>query len=445
MEAWKIYMHKRNFVIAVLFVVSIACIIFSGCVGVPVRETSSGKDKYEVTIGAVLPQSGAFAMVGLEALNGMKLAADIINMDMIDVDVPLGKGAGLPKLNGAKVRIVAVDHKDSADHARNETERLLIQEKCVSLLGTYTQVTTVPALSVAEQYGVPFLDDSTTSPLFSQTENLWYFRTAAEDSTLSEMIHPFFRNLKEKEYIQEGKLAYLHPGTALSTKLVSASLKQSRDYKYSVVADIAFVMEEAPVAGSALAVKMKALGASVVWQYSNEAETRELIRAYKNNDFNPEGILLASSSGRDAQQALGKDFQYIVAVDRWSPDLKDKKSLFDKVNRLYKQKFGYDMGEYAVRGFTSVLIICDAINRAGTTDPKAVRNAMETSDIPGKQLLMPWKGVKFDAKTHHNISAAGIITQMREKQRVTVWPPASASTEAIWPMPRWKERNRESQ
>ena len=227
--------------------------------------------------------------------------------------------------------------------------------------------------------------------------------------------------------------------------MVSASLKQSRDYKYNVIGDIAYGLGDAPIAGNALALKIKALGASVVWQYSNEAETSDLIRAYKQNDFNPEGILLASSSGREAQQTLGKDFQYIVAVDRWSPDLKDKKSLFDKVNRLYKQKFGYDMGEYAVRGFTSVLIICEAINRAGTTNPKAVRNAMETSDIPGKQLLMPWKGVKFDAKTHHNISAAGIITQMREKQRVTVWPPVSASMEAIWPMPRWKDRNKDSQ
>ena len=59
-------------------------------------------------------------MVDLEVLNGMKLAADIINADILDVDVPLAKGAGLPKLNGAKVRIVAADNKDSADHARNE-------------------------------------------------------------------------------------------------------------------------------------------------------------------------------------------------------------------------------------------------------------------------------------------------------------------------------------
>jgi branched-chain amino acid transport system substrate-binding protein len=125
--------------------------------------------------------------------------------------------------------------------------------------------------------------------------------------------------------------------------------------------------------------------------------------------------------------------------------MKDKKMLYDKLNIRYKKKYGSDLGEAAIRGFTAVIVICDAVNRAGSATPDAIRKALELTDIPGKQLLMPWKGIRFDPRTHQNKLVSGVIVQLRENTRVTVWPPESAAGQIIWPMPRWKERDQESQ
>ena len=111
-----------------------------------------------------------------------------------------------------------------------------------------------------------------------------------------------------------------------------------------------------------------------------------------------------------------------------------------KVNELYKKKFGIDMSENAARSFTAPLVLADAINRAKSTDAEAIVKALSETNIPGDQVLYPWKGVKFDPKSQQNIYATGTLVQIQDQQYVTVWPFEAAAKEVIWPFPVWKSR-----
>ena len=55
------------------------------------------------------------------------------------------------------------------------------------------------------------------------------------------------------------------------------------------------------------------------------------------------------------------------------------------------------------------------INRAKSTDPEAVVKAFCATNIPGDQIINPWKGIKFDPKTHQNIYAAAMIVQIQDQ------------------------------
>src|SRR5271166_5793590 len=57
----------------------------------------------EVVIGAIYPLSGASAQIGVDAQFAFNTAADIVNTSH-DLDLPLARSAGLPGLNGAKIR-----------------------------------------------------------------------------------------------------------------------------------------------------------------------------------------------------------------------------------------------------------------------------------------------------------------------------------------------------
>jgi branched-chain amino acid transport system substrate-binding protein len=85
------------------------------------------------------------------------------------------------------------------------------------------------------------------------------------------------------------------------------------------------------------------------------------------------------------------------------------------------------------------MTLAEAINRAGSTKPEAIQKALVETNIPGNKLIMPWKGIKFDA-TGQNALGSGIIVQVQDGKYVTVWPFDLASKEVIWPMPKWDQR-----
>ena len=87
-----------------------------------------------------------------------------------------------------------------------------------------------------------------------------------------------------------------------------------------------------------------------------------------------------------------------------------------------------------------VFVIADALDRAGSVDPDAIRQALVETDIVNEgQLMVPWKGVKFDEKGQ-NIYASGIITQAFDKKYKTVWPSENKSVDPVVPIPDWNSR-----
>ena len=43
-----------------------------------------------------------------------------------------------------------------------------------------------------------------------------------------------------------------------------------------------------------------------------------------------------------------------------------------------------------------MMVLIDAINRAGSTDPDKIQAALAATNMPPEQLIVPYKGVKFD-------------------------------------------------
>ena len=69
----------------------------------------------------------------------------------------------------------------------------------------------------------------------------------------------------------------------------------------------------------------------------------------------------------------------------------------------------------------------------------AIREALQKTDIPASGLIMPWKGVKFDANGQNELGQ-GIIVQVQGGQYVTVWPFDVATKPVVYPMPAWDGR-----
>jgi branched-chain amino acid transport system substrate-binding protein len=127
----------------------------------------------DVVIGALYPMTGPNAQVGNDAKAAMETAVDIINGNH-NVPMLLGKGGGLDKLGGAKVRLIFADHQGDPQKARAEAERLITQEHVVALIGSYQSATAATISQVSDRYEVPYMSADNSSPSLNQRGLKWF-------------------------------------------------------------------------------------------------------------------------------------------------------------------------------------------------------------------------------------------------------------------------------
>ncbi len=431
-------MLRRILVLSLLFLLGIS---LAACGGTDQAGGDEGAGTPEtIKVGAIYPVTGALAATGTDLTNGVKLAVEIVNGEFPDLNLPLAAEAGLPNLGGAKVEIVWGDHQGSAEKGMSEAERLITQEKVVALLGCYNSAVTATASQVAERNGVPFLNPESTSPTLTQRGFKWFFRTTPHDDTFAKNFFQFLEDLKATKGIEVESLAIVYENTLWGSDVGKFEKKYAEEFGYKVVEDLAYPAKGTDVTSEVQ--RLKAANPQVVMQASYVSDAILYMRTYKEFGFLPEAILAMDAGFVAAEylKTLGEDGYYILSREVWALDLAESKPIIAEVNDMFRERFGYNMDGNSARAFTGTLVLLDAINRAGSTDPEAIRQALLETDIPADQLIMPWEGVKFDPETQQNTKGKGIIVQVQDGKYLTVWPWELASADLIWPMPGWDER-----
>jgi branched-chain amino acid transport system substrate-binding protein len=87
----------------------------------------------------------------------------------------------------------------------------------------------------------------------------------------------------------------------------------------------------------------------------------------------------------------------------------------------------------------ATMALKDALERAGSTDRKKLRDALAKTEICGKQNLLPYDCIKFDASGQSPQGQLAIL-QIQKGEFVSVWPPEIAAAKVVWPVPAWDKR-----
>jgi branched-chain amino acid transport system substrate-binding protein len=395
----------------------------------------------EVVIGAVYPLSGNLAKVGNDIKDAVELAVEIVNQD-VDLPVPLGKGKGLPNLGGATLRVVFADHQSLPEKGLSETERLVSQNKVVALMGSYNSNVTATASQAAERLKIPFLNADSTSPLLTARGFKWFFRTTPTDDEFSENFFRFLDEMKKRGKAVKS-VALLYENTLFGTDVSRFEKKYAQQYGYPVAADVAYDAKSTNMNSEIQRLKGSSPDVLLQASYTNDAILST--RTMKELDFRPQAIL-AMDAGHVSSEFLastGKDAEGILSREVWAKGLGDKKPIVRQVNELFRKRTqrlrgeAIDMDGTSARAFVGLLVLADAIDRAGSTEPEKIRAALEATNLPGEALIMPWRGVKFDPKTHQNVLGQGILVQVQDGKYQVVYPFDLAAAEVRWPLPVW--------
>jgi branched-chain amino acid transport system substrate-binding protein len=384
----------------------------------------------DILIGAIYPLTGNSSEIGADAQAAVSVISDIINTEHAPIPMLLGKGGGLPHLHGAHIKIIFADHQNDPQKARAEAERLITQDHVVAVIGSYTSATAATISQVTERYEVPYISMDNSSPTLNRRGLKWFFRTSPHDEMFTAAMFDFFQAMGAKTGRPVKSVALFYEDSIFGTDSSNAQKKLAAEHGIKIAADVRYRANSPSL--SAEAQILKAANADVVLPSSYTSDAILIMRACNEIGYHP--VIMAQATGFEQQSfitAAGPLAEGVMSRTSFALDAVSTRPAITAVNAMFKARAGKDMNDNTSRQVTSVEVLADAIDRAGSAKPEDIRAALVKTDIPGDQTIMPWKGIKFD-ETGQNTEATPAIHQITGGAFHTIYPFALAVQAPVW-------------
>jgi len=390
-----------------------------------------------IKIGAVYPLTGAVATTGADCRTGVELAVDIIN-GVYDLDFPFAKSEGLPNLGGAKIEVVFGDTRGDPTQGMAETERLITEEGVVAVIGGYQSGVVKTASMASERLQIPYVLSDATSPALTERGFEWFFRVIPHDGIQAKNALEMVKDIEAKEGTKLSRIAILWENTEWGANVAKAMRDWMDEYGFTMVADVPYAYRATDVTSEVL--KLKSANPDVVIHASYVSDAILFTQTFKALDFSPKMLIgMAGYLDPSYLSTVGKDGEYFFVRAVYGLDLAARKPIVAEINELYKQKYGRDMSPNAARSFSAPFVVADAIDRAGSADPAAIRKALLETNMAADDLISPYEGVRFDPETHDNVLGKSLYLQIQDGQFRVVWPFDLAAVPYVFPFPGWKK------
>ena len=388
-----------------------------------------------VKIGVIYPLTGNAASAGQSAKDAVNLGVAIVNTAHPDLKaLPLGATAGLPNLGGAKIELDEADHQGNPQVGQQQTLRLITQDHVVAMLGSYHSSVSLVATAVAERQGVPYLVADSVALNITGRGFKWTFRSGPIASDFAKAYAGFLTDMK-KAGRKIDKIAIVNENTDYGTSVAASILEAAKAANINVAAQIPYNANSSDV--SAQVIQLKTLQPDVVIFVSYTADTILYFRTMKNLDYLPPIIIGDDAGFSDPTFIPNVGDLAQGAINRSAYDIGKPGSNSYIVNEMFKAKYGRDLDDTSARWMQGFLVLADAINRAGSTEPDKIQAAMQATDLKPDQLMIGYNGVKFDS-TGQNTLASTFLIQLQGKQYVSIWPTNLATGRLELPMKGWR-------
>jgi len=370
-------------------------------------------------VGVLLPRSGAQAGIGQDCQRGVDIAPGIL------------KGLGLPNL-----QIMNGDTETNVEVARARAERL-IAEGAQLLIGAFDSGQSTAIAQVAEQKGIPFVINIAAAPPITEQGYKFVFRNFP---TAPMILGDAFANQKEvfeATGVAPKSVVFMHVndtfGTAMKNGIGAVMPRFNMPYK------IAETIAYDPTARdlSIEVAKAKASGAEALLMVSRLNDAILITRELVKQRWSPMAVLSMGPGWYEDQylKTLGRLSDGPMSFVPWyDPNKALSKKLEAALAKAYP---AINLNTNHIYTFEALLIAADAYKRAGSTDPKALADAIRKTDI--KDNVSPGPGIQFNAKGQNDKMKNSAI-QNRSGKLVTIAPKTASNAKPELPMKPYDKR-----
>jgi branched-chain amino acid transport system substrate-binding protein len=408
------------------FCISFIVILIVGLVFVGIAPKQATAAPAVIKVGIDIGLTGFAAPWGKHAWNTYQLAFDKINAE-----------GGIKALGGAKIEYKVMDHESKPDIAASNAEKL-ISWGAIVIFGANSSGAAMTASQVCERARIPFIDTTDADPMITGRGFKWVFRTCPMADQLVPSAVDFMDYQGKTTGVKITKVALLTVEQAFGASVRPVFSNAIKKQGFNLAENITYPTEQKDFTG--VINKLKAQGVDFVCFVCSTPDSILLTRTFKEMDYNPIGHIgiIGGQYTDDYMKTLGVDANYAFDSCFWTPDLKVQG--MSELIKEYKARFELDFDATDATVINAVGVLRDALERAKSTEPEKLREAIASTDLNLGQFgyLVP-DGCKFDEKGQ-NIKQKAIIFQIVDGKWVSVYPPQVAASKAVWPSPKWSER-----
>lgn len=320
-----------------------------------------------VKIGANYELSGEAASYGSQMLEGLQLAVEEVNAN-----------GGV--LDGQEIEIVSYDNQSDVTESASVAQRL-VSDGVIGVVGPATTGNTQAQLPIFTEAKIPMVSPSATD------DNITF-------DTAGDVLEYFFRVCFNNSY--QGSAGAAFAAENLSATKALVFVDQSSDYSRGLADNFnaefenrggTVVKEDSFTAGdtdfSAILTTAMAEEFDVIYipAYYTEAgliikQAREM--GIEQPIIGPDGF----SSDVLIELAGAENANDVYFTDHFS-NASEEESVQNFLT-AFEEKFGKEGGTWNALGYDAAMLIIDAIERSGSTDPQAITEAIaETTEFSG--------------------------------------------------------------
>jgi branched-chain amino acid transport system substrate-binding protein len=386
-----------------------------------------------VKIGVIHTVTGPLAEPGQACRLGAQMAADAINA-----------AGGIKSMGGAKLELLLGDTQTKPDVARAEAERV-INAGAQMLMGTFSSGDTAAVVPVAQQRRIPFLVDiSAADPITAnvaksvregQQKVQYVYRNFPTGTMFGLRAVQFMNEIFKEAGVSPKRVVLMYANDLFGQ--TQARTFQAAHKAGAPAWDIVEVIPwpEPPSDLSTEVSKLKAARPDIIAPVTRPASAQLLLPELAKQRVEAMGIIGPGSPGLyEAGQiaALKDHLEFVMDNVPW-PNFKNPRTRA-VAEEYARRSGGKTFDTNSGYSYDGMHIIADVLERAKSTEPDTIVDAMKKTSFTGGLMVSTGPVVFNEIGDNPNASTAMI--QILGQKPVVIWPRDAAEQKLVFPRPK---------
>ena len=329
---------------------------------------ASAQDGEPIKIGAVLSATGPASFLGDPEKKTLEMYVEKVNAD----------GGVLSR----PIELIVYDDGADANKARSFATRLVEDDEIVAMIGGSTTGTTMAMAPIFDEYEIPFISLAGAVVIIDPVQ-AFMFKTPHTDKMACEKI---FEDIQKRGMSKVGLIS----GTGgFGKSMREQCLAVAGDYGIEIVADESYGPSDSDMTPQLTNIKntegLEAIvnpgfgqGPAIVTR--NVAQLGIEVPFYQSHGVASKSFIELAG---DAANGVRLPASALLVADQLA-DTDPQKDIVVDYKNTYEEATGEPVSTFGGHAYDGLMLLVDAIKRAGSTEPADIRNALEgTSGFMG--------------------------------------------------------------